>query len=298
MTTGETVFRRLQQLARAQRAETGQPAPTSEFLTRHCLESFLDRLTRTPHARDFILKGGILLAVYGVRRATKDIDAEAVSADVSAMHLEQVVCDIAAVTVDDGVEFDLNTIEVQEIREAAEYPGLRVKVRASVGVSPITVPWDVSAGDPVVPAPLLVSVPRVLGEPIEMLGYAPETTVAEKGVTILERGTTSTRWRDYIDIVRLADEHGLDQDLLLESALAVARYRGVTLTPIVQVVAGYGAISQVKWAAWRRKEKMEHISEPDLDTQIARVAEILDPVFSRAPGNDVDTTAPGPRSRR
>ena len=45
------------------------------------LESFLDRLTRTRHAQDFVLKGGILLASYGVRRPTKDLDAEAISAD-------------------------------------------------------------------------------------------------------------------------------------------------------------------------------------------------------------------------
>ena len=30
-------------------------------------------------------------------------------------------------------------------------------------------------------------------------------TIAEKGVTILERGRTSTRWRDYVDIVALAE---------------------------------------------------------------------------------------------
>ena len=87
MTTGDEVFRRLQQLARAERAETGRPAATGELLTRHCLESFLERLTRTPHAGDFVLKGGILLAVYGVRRATKDIDAAAADVDVSAAHL-------------------------------------------------------------------------------------------------------------------------------------------------------------------------------------------------------------------
>ena len=39
---------------------------------------------------------------------------------------------------------------------------------------------------------------------------APETTVAEKGVTILERGITSTRWRDFVDIVQLAEQHGID----------------------------------------------------------------------------------------
>jgi len=61
-----------------------------------------------------------------------------------------------------------------------------------------------------------------------MLGSAPETTVAEKGVTILERGTSSTRWRDYVDIVQLAVA-GIDDQVLLESMRAVARYRSVTL---------------------------------------------------------------------
>jgi len=130
-----------------------------------------------------------------------------------------------------------------------------------------------------VPAPQQVSLPRVLGDPIRVLGYAPETTVAEKGVTILERGTTSTRWRDYVDIVRLAEEHGLDPNRLRAAAIAVAAYRGVELTPIAEVVAGYGQVGQVKWAAWRRKENLEDVTDADFDAQIARVAAVLDPVF-------------------
>jgi hypothetical protein len=100
-------------------------------------------------------------------------------------------------------------------------------------------------------------------------------------VTILERGITSTRWRDYIDIVRLAEEHGIDEDQLLESARAVARYRKVELGPVGPAVVGYGAVGQAKWAAWRRKEKVEDISEADLDDQMKKVAAVLDPVFSK-----------------
>ena len=131
-----------------------------------------------------------------------------------------------------------------------------------------------------------MKVPRVLGKPIEMLGYAPETTVAEKGVTILERGITSTRWRDYVDIARLAEDHGLDPHLLLQSARAVARYRQVALGPTTPVVAGYGAVGQAKWAAWRRKEGVEDVSEPDLDDQMAKVAAVVDPVFSMGSESD------------
>jgi hypothetical protein len=253
-------------------------APTQEYLIRHALESFLDRLTRTAHADDFVTKGGILLAAYGVRRPTRDVDANAVGADVAAAHLISVVRDIAAVGVDDGVAFDLESINVQEIREQAQYPGFRVRVSVSIGPWKGTTAWDVSTGDAIIPAPRQVRIDRVLGEPIRLLGYAPETTVAEKGVTILERGVTSTRWRDYVDIVRLFRQ-GIDTDELLRSARAVARHRSVTLEPIAAHVAGYEKIGQPKWAAWRRKERLEAVCEADLGEQMALVASYLDPVF-------------------
>jgi hypothetical protein len=226
--SGDTVFRRIQSVARSTTAKSGTGAPTLEHLIRHTLESFLDRLTRTAHAGDFVLKGGVLLAAYGVRRPTKDVDA--IRAGVTAEHLAHVVRDIAAVDADDGVVFDLDTISVQEIREHADYPALRVRVDAWIGPWKGAAVWDVSTGDPIVPPPRQVTIDRILGDPITLVGYAPETTIAEKGVTILERGITSTRWRDYVDIVQLGRQ-GIDSDELLQSARAVARYRGVTLGP-------------------------------------------------------------------
>lgn len=175
--------------------------------------------------------------------------------------------------------FDLDSISVQEIREHADYPGFRVRIGVSIGPWKGTAAWDVSTGDPIVPAPRKVRIDRVFGEPIVLLGYAPETTIAEKGVAILERGITSTRWRDYVDIVQLARQ-GIDTDELLRSARAVARYRTVALEPIAPHVVGYGKIGQAKWAAWRRKERLEAVCEADLDQQIALVASCLDPVFS------------------
>lgn len=280
MTSGEEVFRQIQALARAAAANSETGAPTQEYLIRHTLESFLDRLARTSHAGDFVLKGGILLAAYGVRRPTKDTDANAVAADVTAEHLAQVVRDIAAINVDDGVVFDIDTISVHEIREQADYPGLRVRVAVSIGQWKGVAVWDVSTGDPIVPPPRQVTIGRILGEPITLLGYAPETTIAEKGVTILERGIASTRWRDYVDIVALARQ-GIDADELLRAARAVARHRGVTLEPVARHLAGYGAVAQAKWAAWRRKEHLESYCEENLDDQIKLVCEILDVVVAR-----------------
>lgn len=280
MKDGMEVFQEIQRQARSTAAKEGRAAPTAELLTRHALESFLDRLSRTEHADDFVLKGGILLGAYDVRRPTKDIDAEAVSADVSPEHIRRVVRDISEVDADDGLVFDLETLTVREIREQDDYPGLRVKVKARLGTQTCPIAWDISTGDPIVPAPRRVRVPRVMGEDIEMWGYAPETIIAEKGVTILERGIASTRWRDYVDIVRLAQTHELDLVELRRSAEAVARYREVELRPIAEVVDGYGAVGQAKWAGWRRSQQVEEITEPDLDAQMTHVAAALDPVFS------------------
>lgn len=55
MNAGQAILRKLRAAARSTADKTGQPAPTQELLTRHLLESFLDRLSRTQHAEDFIL---------------------------------------------------------------------------------------------------------------------------------------------------------------------------------------------------------------------------------------------------
>lgn len=94
-------------------------------------------------------------------------------ADVTAEHLTQVVRDIAVIDIDDGVAFNLDTSSVQEIRERADYPGLRVRVAMSVGPWQGIAAWDVSTGEPIAPWPTRVTIDRILGEPITLLGYAP-----------------------------------------------------------------------------------------------------------------------------
>ena len=87
MTRGNEVFKMLQSKARSAASKTSGHTPTQEYLIRHLLESFLDRLNRSNHGNDFVLKGGVLLSAYGVRRPTKDVDANAISADVTAPNL-------------------------------------------------------------------------------------------------------------------------------------------------------------------------------------------------------------------
>lgn len=147
-------------------------------------------------------------------------------------------------------------------------------------VAPGELAWDVSSGDPIVPPPRLIELQRVLGDPIPIWSYAPETAIAEKVVTLLERGITSTRWRDYVDIVQLHRGQRTDPAALREALEAVAHYRNVELRAVETVVDGYGAASQVKWAAWRRKNGAQDLCEELLDDQMRLIAHVLNPMLT------------------
>ncbi len=51
MSRGEEVFHQIQKKARTDSVAASRQPPTAEYLTRHALESFLARLTRTEHGR-------------------------------------------------------------------------------------------------------------------------------------------------------------------------------------------------------------------------------------------------------
>ncbi|MDJ0377078.1 nucleotidyl transferase AbiEii/AbiGii toxin family protein [Cryobacterium sp. PH31-L1] len=46
----------------------------------------MSRLAQTTYQDDFVLKGGVLLAAYRLRRPTSDIDMDAVNFQVDAAH--------------------------------------------------------------------------------------------------------------------------------------------------------------------------------------------------------------------
>jgi predicted nucleotidyltransferase component of viral defense system len=47
---------------------------TDELIQLYALEGFLDRLSKSRFAENFVLKGGVLLAAFDARRPTRDID--------------------------------------------------------------------------------------------------------------------------------------------------------------------------------------------------------------------------------
>lgn len=244
-----TTYRALQTQARATQR------PTQELLELFTLEGFLSRLAESRHRNTFVLKGGVLLAAFGNRRPTRDVDLAGINIDNSPVTITALIRAILAIEMDDGLMFDLDSLTAQSIRDEDEYSGVRVSARAKLATAELVFHVDVNVGDPIQPPPDDILVPRILGgEPIPLRGYPIHMVLAEKMVTALQRGTASTRWRDFGDVWTLTRSHGIDGGMLQRSIATVAEHRRATVRPLRGVLDGYGEIGQPKWASWLRKQ--------------------------------------------
>jgi hypothetical protein len=246
----------LQRLART------QERPTAELLQLYALEGFLRRLTRSSHDERLVLKGGMLLAAFDLRRATRDVDLLALRTGNDPAGVSALVAEIASVEVGDGLVFQLDALTAGPIRDDDVYPGVRVALEAHLATARLKFSVDVNVGDPVVPAPVRTVIPVLLGdEPIEVLAYPRSMVIAEKLVTALQRGRASTRWRDFADLFVLV-QRDLSQEEVIQALRVVASHRGVSLRPLGDVLAGMPAEAQARWATWRlRQGAQERVPE-------------------------------------
>jgi hypothetical protein len=237
---------------------------TDELIQLYVLEGFLARLVASDHAAQLVLKGGVLLAAFGTRRPTRDIDFAALDLDNDAEHVLGVVREIAAQTLkeEDGLVFDGARAAADVIRDEDHYSGVRVSMGAALATARTRFHVDVNVGDPVWPPPNQVEVPRLLGgQPLKVAGYPLPMVHAEKIVTAVQRGTVNTRWRDFGDVWTLSGKHPAYGDQLQTAIAHVADHRNAELSPLRELLQGYPEMAQSKWAAWRRKQKLDHLPQ-------------------------------------
>lgn len=269
----------IQRLAR----QTG--GDVQELQTLYVLESMLARLAVSVYRDDFVLKGGVLLAAFAVRRPTKDIDLQASGLANDADEVAARVREIAALELPDGVVFDLESIKASVIRDDAEYAGIRVKLVGALGRSRLTIGIDVNFGDPIWPEPSLIELPRVvqMGQPpVAVLGYPLTMVLAEKIVTALDRGEANTRWRDFADVYTLIRVHNIQADDIVASLGAVAAFRRVELLPLLPALAQMPQRSQAKWRAWRARVHREQDLPLELAVALNAMASFADPALTQS----------------
>lgn len=132
-------------------------------LTHYGLERLLYRLSISPHANSYLLKGALLFALWydQPHRPTRDADLLGFGPDdiESAVSAFREICQIP---VDDGVAFDLASVNGAAIRKEAGYGGVRVDLLATLDGARIALQVDIGFGDAVTPAPEAVHYPVLL----------------------------------------------------------------------------------------------------------------------------------------
>lgn len=264
-------------LARARRDRR----PSDELITLYVLERFLYRLSVSAYRDRMVHKGGMLLSVFGHRRPTRDIDLLAKRTSNEPDVVAALVREIAAISVDDGVVYETSQLTTAIIREQDLYAAVRVAVPAQVDRARQPLRLDVNVGDPVTPPPAVVSYPALLGEPFTILAYPIEAVLAEKLVTIVARGDTTTRDRDFADVLLLAGHHDIDAAALSDAIHATAAFRRVELLPISQALVTLGTDRQREWRRFVTRAGLVGQLPASYVEAIRKVAVFGDPAITR-----------------
>jgi len=272
----------------------GAQKRTEDFnltLQRYAAERFLFRLGASRHREQFILKGAMLLALWGgsLYRATRDLDLTGYTEN-DARTLIPIVQEICSVPCpDDGLEFLAATVRAEPIRDESEYHGFRVKLQANLEAARINLQIDIGLGNAIEPPAQEQEYPVLLDSPVPRIrAYPREAVVAEKFHAMIVLGAANTRYKDFYDLFVLA-RHFSFTGPVLARAIAATFERRRTPIPDAQPVALAPAFySDAKRAAeWQRYLSRNGL--PGAPTDFAAVGELLQafirPIWSTLAAN-------------
>ncbi len=277
--------------------------PFGELLQYYAMERFLYRLSRTPDADEFVLKGALMFAVWQapLSRPTMDIDLLG-RTDNSIDTIVRITKDACLQGVEpDGLEFDEASVEGQRITEAADYEGVRVRFRGVLGTARIVMQLDVGFGDVVIPRAKLEEYPTILpGLPAPRIrGYSRESTIAEKFEAMVKLGILNSRMKDFFDIWFLSREFDFDGQILAAAITKTFTVRGAEIPSHPARLTGAlaeDASKTVQWRGFTRRSRLEVIPG-DFGEVMAAILAFLGPVAeSLANARSFQGTweAPGP----
>ena len=260
--------------------------PFDYLLLRYALERFLFRLSVSPHAGRFILKGASAFSVWlgPTFRVTRDADLYC-SGNSDPEFLLRCFREICQQNVPpDGIVFDLTTIEASEIKKDQQYRGTRIVFTARIDQARIVLQFDIGFGDSVFPAAEFMEYPVLLGtEKPSIKVYPRYTVIAEKFEAMVTLGMKNSRLKDFFDVWLLSESFDFDF-ITLRQAISLTFNRRKTPLPTELPVAlteefYMDKMKITQWNAFLRKISPEK-SPKALGDASKRIQAFLIPVIS------------------
>ncbi len=201
---------------------------SQEILQMYFFERFLDRLSKSKYNKNFVIKGGFLVSsIIGIEnRTTMDMDTTLKGLPLKEDIIKEIVEEILDISVDDGIEFEMTSIEY--IREDDDYENFRISLIAKIGRTKNPMKLDITTGDVITPKEIEYSYSCIFSdENIKVFAYPIETILAEKYESIIKRNIATTRMRDFYDVYTLYElkKEEIDYKILSEAIEKTARKR-------------------------------------------------------------------------
>jgi len=211
-----SVRQRLLNLARDRNEDFGL------LLTKYALERLLFRISQSEHRATFILKGALLFELWTeqAHRPTRDADFLSIGSS-NPRRFEDIFKAICLLPViDDGLIFDPSSLTARQIKEGADYEGVRVSFLGYLEKARIPMQLDIGFGDAVTPPAVEAAFPTMLGGPAAvLLTYPRETVVAEKFEAMVKLGIANTRMKDFHDLYSLSRLFSFEGQVLSEAIM-------------------------------------------------------------------------------
>lgn len=274
----------------------------SLLLNRFAMERLLARVSTSPYAERFLLKGALLFALWydTPHRPTRDADLLGFGPDDEA-NLIATFRDIAAMDLGDGIVFDPESVQAQAIREDNTYGGTRITLVSRIGSARCALQIDVGFGDAVTPGPQTVAYPTLLNDfkAPTLRVYPVYTVIAEKYQAMVMLGQANSRLKDFFDLAVIARRTELDGATLAAAITATFARRQTALPtqrPLALTKQFSGDAAKLRqWQAFLNKNRIDAAS---LGDTVALLDDLLWPPTQVAATNSQATAIWRPDSLR
>ena len=271
--------------ARIKNLSSQKGVPSNVILHDYFFDAFLKRLAKSQYIDNFVFKGGFLLSTtLGIDfRSTMDMDFLLARLTMTKENIEKIFKEIAKINVDDNITFEF--VDINDIRQEDEYGGFNVSLLGRLENVKVVVSIDIATGDPITPSPVSYKYRCLFdNEILTFTAYNFETIIAEKLQTILNRGVTNSRSKDFYDlyIIYKLRWNDINISTLKEAFNNTCRYRNTIFssghaTEIKNQIENDLSM-QKRWESFSKKN--EFASDISFSDTISAINIILEVVFN------------------
>lgn len=205
-------------------------------------ERFLARLSRSPQANNFVLKGGVFLSyIMEIGRETIDLDFDIKSSKGKEHEMRHSIEEITSVQSEDGFAFSFQKIDVLR-QPHNDLPGYRIDLEVTFLHQKDKLQIDIGIGGNIKSQNFSLDLTKYQDElifpdenKITLLVCPLEVIFAEKLEIIISKGAGNSRMKDYHDLILLIrKKNSINPKVLIDSITNTFQNRGTNLVKQIQ----------------------------------------------------------------